>query len=556
MPCSKFNHRFSTTQVFRQIPRPPHRLLALIIWTVLCLAAEIWLQGMEEKHLHLPALLVCYATALSPVLFLKKCGCKLYLTVLTATVSATLWLYAVLTLHFRIKVTGDLFFILLSSSGTECLEFLRETGIRNLVCSGLPVMLLYGVFITVIWREQQPLCLRKRSAGAALSALLFLTALGCSMASSAFHRSTVWIQTAWEFAIFRHNQRALIAMERSPELPAGLRRSPELPGNLCIVIVIGESATRRHHGIFGYSRNTTPQLAQACAGNELLLFHNVISASSVTGSALRYLLTPCTLHDKWHAGYTLFDCYNAAGFRTALFSNQYRWGEYDSPTTLLAAHAGKRVYIREQGDPWSTDEAVLPFFRSWIQAHGQPFAPRMAVIHLMGSHARYSLRYPESWAPFTGQFSDPAIRRYPTAKLRRRINRYDNSIAYTDHVIGMIINELRCYSGPVCLLYLPDHGAAPYLTGGKDHTPDSTERECYEIPMLLWVNPSYRTLFPEVIEAAEKHSGTPLQTDALLTGLLALGGITTPELPAESNFFSPAFRPAPHRHIREGLEEY
>lgn len=55
------------------------------------------------------------------------------------------------------------------------------------------------------------------------------------------------------------------------------------------VIVIGESATKNHYGIYGYKRNTTPNLDSI--KDELLIYNNVVTPATQTLIAMRQILT-------------------------------------------------------------------------------------------------------------------------------------------------------------------------------------------------------------------------------------------------------------------------
>jgi len=55
------------------------------------------------------------------------------------------------------------------------------------------------------------------------------------------------------------------------------------------VMVIGESTTRRHLGIYGYPRETTPHFKRK--QNELLIYSDVVSTSATTIQSLKKALT-------------------------------------------------------------------------------------------------------------------------------------------------------------------------------------------------------------------------------------------------------------------------
>ena len=101
-----------------------------------------------------------------------------------------------------------------------------------------------------------------------------------------------------------------------------------------LVVLIGESAARRHHGCYGYARNTTP-FASRRAG-EMLFFSDMISAApfTVPSHASMLLLPVQNEHDKIPLMYIL----NTAGLQTWWLTSQYTYDSTASPLPLLADH--------------------------------------------------------------------------------------------------------------------------------------------------------------------------------------------------------------------------
>ncbi len=88
-----------------------------------------------------------------------------------------------------------------------------------------------------------------------------------------------------------------------------------------IVVVIGESTTKQHMGLYGYYRNTNPLLNSI--KDELLVFNDVIASNVHTIEALNKALT---LKDKINykpkANTSIVQLANQAGFETYWVSNQ------------------------------------------------------------------------------------------------------------------------------------------------------------------------------------------------------------------------------------------
>ena len=82
----------------------------------------------------------------------------------------------------------------------------------------------------------------------------------------------------------------------------------------------------------------------------------------------------------------------------------------------------------------NTDEELLPLLKKSLEERKQ--GRLLVVLHLLGSHSIYSERYPRGWALFQPECKGPAY----TCPPLDVVNSYDNSIRYTDHVLGEAID--------------------------------------------------------------------------------------------------------------------
>ena len=104
------------------------------------------------------------------------------------------------------------------------------------------------------------------------------------------------------------------------------------------VLVLGESTTKSHLGIYGYDRPTTPQLRSK--KDEIILFQDVISPHAYSIGAVTKLLTLANYEDpKVSNQGSIIQLLNAAGFETFWLSNQRPLGPYESLITKLSASA-------------------------------------------------------------------------------------------------------------------------------------------------------------------------------------------------------------------------
>jgi lipid A ethanolaminephosphotransferase len=131
------------------------------------------------------------------------------------------------------------------------------------------------------------------------------------------------------------------------------------------------------------------------------------------------------------------------------------------------------------------------------------------VFHQKGSHGPfYSERYPPEFEKF-----QPACRSNQLQHCSQQeiTNAYDNTIAYTDHVLASQIRMLREASSQLdsVLLYVSDHGESLgengiYLHGMPYAFAPAAQKQ---VPMLMWTSEGYarrRHLQPDCLRTEAK----------------------------------------------------
>jgi heptose-I-phosphate ethanolaminephosphotransferase len=175
-----------------------------------------------------------------------------------------------------------------------------------------------------------------------------------------------------------------------------------VPSKQTLVLIIGESETRNHMGIYGYPRNTTPLLAKE---QELFAFKNVISSNAHTIASLSKALTFADLHNQIpHAN--VLQILNSAGFVTYWLSTQPRLGISETTISLIANTATHKWYSSQHALAKDAgkyrpnyDEILLGELE---KALATPAEKKAIVLHLMGNHSPYSYRFPDQFNIFNG----------------------------------------------------------------------------------------------------------------------------------------------------------
>ncbi len=174
------------------------------------------------------------------------------------------------------------------------------------------------------------------------------------------------------------------------------------------------------------------------------------------------------------------------------------------------------------------------------------------VVHFTGSHFPPEAYHPASFAPFQNCM-DTATEKLKPEQIEQ-YNHYDDTIAFTDALLGKIVNMLKEEDRPSFMFYISDHGETPRSSKWRDFE----DNDLWELPMITWLSPKYRQLWPDIWNNGKKTQNAMLQSDKLFWPLLSLCQIRPAHSEhLEQDFFSSAFkeRTAP-RLIQYGKVPY
>jgi heptose-I-phosphate ethanolaminephosphotransferase len=310
-----------------------------------------------------------------------------------------------------------------------------------------------------------------------------------------------------------------------------------------VVWVIGESVNRANMSLYSYPRRTTPQLD--AMRDDLIVFKDVVSPESATMGSLMKMLTPANLDspDEWSKKPDVLMLAKEAGYKTIWLSNQ---APTDGWLDLVAGQANERTFINKgagRGEN-NLDANLLPHFERALADN----APRkLVVVHLLGAHPSYDMRYPEAFSRFDG-LDDTVSRTLTEAGRSRWIknqrDEYDNAILYNDYVIGRLIE--RTVAGvqdhSASLLFSSDHGQE--VGHFRNHAGQSVvDKSGYEIPMIIWQSRPGK--FNADRKSALEHR--PYQTDHLEHTILGLLNIRAEYYDATHDLMSDEFIPRVRR---------
>lgn len=310
---------------------------------------------------------------------------------------------------------------------------------------------------------------------------------------------------------------------------------PGSPGPRRILLILGESTTRRHLSLYGYGRPTTPNLEALHKEGGLTVFEDVISPHTLTMPSLEKVLT--TSNNQRPIPYvnsiSIIDVFKRAGFHTFWVSNQNKAGAWDDQVSVMANAAGAQYF--PDGQVGTTldaapDGVILPIFSEFARA---TTGRTLAICHLMGAHEDYRRRVP--W-----DFQLKTLAQHP------ELGTYDMAIRYGDEVVASLFRKAQ-EAGFDTVVYLPDHGEVPH--DRIRHNPALYTPEMVEIPFLVWLSPGLRKFNPALARRVEAARSLPWMSDDLIHVLIDLAGLKCSLYDPTRSVLDPNFRKRPRRVI-------
>lgn len=286
------------------------------------------------------------------------------------------------------------------------------------------------------------------------------------------------------------------------------------------VLVIGESATRNHMHICGYRRENTPFLERMVSENRAFFFPNAYSCHVQTVPVLTYALTQKNQYNAidLKEAFSISDIVKNSGYDTWWLSNQNRYGVHSTPVSVIASGCSNQAWVsNNKNKSWtlSDDDAALLDVLPENPGSGRVFI----VLHLMGSHWRYSLRYPEKFDIFKDG--------------DRHVAMYDNTIAYTDDVLRRIYEKVKGYNGFKAMMYFSDHGEEADLNVGHDASKFTWQMA--RIPFFVILSDSFKKEHPAMTRALKNNKDCFWTNDLVYNLMLNLMGISAPGLEGEEH---------------------
>lgn len=470
---------------------------------------------------------------LIPILLWPRCT-----RVFTAISGTIFWLASLLSLgYFAIyhqEFSQSVIFIMFDTNDAEGGEFIRQYFQWWMI----PAAIAYGLPPLWWWfKLEAPKLTFKRSAILA-SLFLFMTIIwpiigpviqGQSWEKGVRHlQSRMEPATPWQLVMGYINYRQQLThmtdlLEKNSQLPPLQNlRDTNAGKNTTFVLVIGESTNRQRLSLYGYHRDTSPQLESI--KDELLIFNNVFTCRPYTIEALEQILTFADQEnpDLYLTKPNLMNIMKQAGFKTFWITNQQTLTHRNTMLTTFSKQADEQFYLNNNRsqNANSYDEVV---FNSFEKSLADTAPKKMIVVHLIGTHMGYDYRYPKTFEHFTTREGVPD---WLTDSQADIYNQYDNAILYNDYIVNSLINKFKHTDPNGLLVYFSDHGEEVFdyqerqFNGRRETNPSSA---MYTIPFIVWASPSWKS--DHNTDAFKQYTDRPYSTSYFIHTWSDLTGI-------------------------------
>ena len=437
---------------------------------------SVYTSSIISKHfIKISAVLIFFSFFINlPFLFFRKMSKKIYFGLLVILFYLPSFIDFLHVLLYKARANVSSYFSIFSTNSQETLEFFHDYS-------------TIGIFFGVLIFGTLPLIaflIYKRIAYPVFKKVIAISFGLLFFASSfiTFSRSEIsyWKEFPSHQLISAYNEYQVeiqllnTAFEKTSPLQV---EKNEISGKETYIIVIGESTSKFHMGLYGYHRNTNPKLSKL--KNELTIFNNVKSSQVHTIESMKDIMILTDKKGEFTSN-TIIDCFNQAGFQTYWLSNQPYLGKNETIVSTISKRANQQIFISSSGEQ-KFDEELLPQLDKVLSQNVQK---KVVFIHLMGTHLSYQNRYPNSF----NQFNDKNISVFGK-KADSFINHYDNAILYNDFIIAEIIKKTKIQKGINTVVYFSDHGDEVYdFRDFHGHSSSLLSKYMNSIPFIIWSN--------------------------------------------------------------------
>ncbi len=273
---------------------------------------------------------------------------------------------------------------------------------------------------------------------------------------------------------FAREGKILLGMQNptTTYLPYEVVKKPVVDAN--VVVIMGESLSYMNMGLFGYKRNTTPDLTPYLANEKFIYKPSISSAVSTRVSLALFFNTvyePDNVAHISHMDTALFKLAKQSGFNTHYITTQKNAGGLTysfSPSHIDSWQEDKHLSRFES----TYDDRLLMALDEMKLDYSKP---QFITLHMRSTHTPYVENYPKSQEvyPVEGKGYEDYM-----------INSYDNSVLYTQKVIADIYQFFEDTNKPTYIFFTSDHGELMGQGGRFGH--NAVDLDIARVPFLFY----------------------------------------------------------------------
>lgn len=278
------------------------------------------------------------------------------------------------------------------------------------------------------------------------------------------------------------------------------------------IVVLGETTRGLNSSINGYDRITTPYIEK----ENVISFSNAISLGAHTLAATPFILTRKPLDYKGiFPEKSVFSAYKEAGYKTYYISylNQVHHGDYD----LNQIFSEVDIFIKRK-TPY--DGEYIEIVKNILNSTEDHI---FIVVKLLGSHFNFYTNYPDSFDFFKPSYKTYKFNAPDVSEKEIMLNTYDNSIRYTDYVVGNIIDLLKKTDRDATLTFISDHGICLFddneVWGLRQAKPN------FNILYFYWLNDIAKNRLRNKVNMLIENKNFPVDASYFLDTQFELNGI-------------------------------
>lgn len=313
------------------------------------------------------------------------------------------------------------------------------------------------------------------------------------------------------------------------------------------LFVVGETARADNFGIYGYERNTTPNLEKI--KDQLIIFKDVLTQSNTTHKSVPMLMTDASAsnYDNLYYHKGIIEAFKEAGFGTYFFSNQRRNHSF---IDYLGEEADKCVFIKDEYPDTVnvSDDELIKLVNNEINISKSNKI--FIVLHTYGSHFNYKERYPKAQSYFKPDSITSVNKKYK----KFLVNAYDNSIRYTDSFLSQLINIISKKSEIAGMIYTSDHGEDLFDDNRNLFLHASPVPTFYQIhvPYIIWLSEDYKKQNTNIVNNLINNRNKPCSSSLVnFYTILSIAGISGNYISIDNSLTNPNFKVEPRLYLND-----